>query len=281
MKILIIGYQGMLGQALTETFAHANELVLWEKEDLDITREAEVKSKIPAIKPDIVINAAAFNNVDIAEQSQELADAVNGYAVGYLAQAAKELDIPLVHYGTDYIFDGEKAEGYTEADRPNPISAYGRSKLLGESELLKNHSKFYLIRLSRLFGKEAIAPGAKKSFVFRMLDAARSGQPVEVIDAEASSPTFAWDLASQTRYIVENRLPFRIYHSSNSGSTTWYGFAKEIFEILRLDVNIKVVPENYFARPARRPKYSVLLNTKLPQMRSWQDALKEFLTSSK
>ncbi|MDP3741215.1 MAG: dTDP-4-dehydrorhamnose reductase [bacterium] len=288
MKILIIGAKGMLGTQLVRVFSKDNEVVAWDREEIDITKNAECRMQILELKPGLLINAAAYNDVDGAEKKPDTANAINGHAVGQLAAVAANLDIPIVHFTTDYVFDGEKQQGYFESDKPNPISTYAQSKLLGEQELQKNTDKFYLIRLSRLFGSSPLSPlpdgegnQRKKSFVSLMLELAKAKKEIEVVDEELSSPTYAPDLAERTKYIFENKLPFGIYHATNSGACTWYGLAREIFKIVGIDVKLVPVPASLFARPAKRPKYSILLNTKLPQMRSWQEALKEYLGFTK
>ena len=274
MKVLIIGAKGMLGQELVKTFSIDHHVTAWDREEIDITDEQVVSSKLRAVGPDIVINAAAFNDVDGAETNSESAKKINGYAVGYLATSARELNIPIVHYSTEYVFDGNKKDGYRESDQPNPQSVYAVSKYLGEQELQNHTNEYYLIRLSRLFGGSGIG---KKSFVQTMLDLARSRSELEVVDEELSCPTYAVDLARRTKYIVEHKLPYGIYHCANSGAVTWYGFAQEIFKISGKNVKLNPVPASRFPRPAQRPAYGILLNTKLPAMRSWPEALREFL----
>ena len=275
MKTLIIGSKGMLGQELMKVFGNDHEVIGWDRGEIDITEAQSVKSKVQSLRPELVINAAAYNNVDQAETETELANKINGYAVGNLAVICKELDIPLVHYSTDYVFDGTKKEGYRETDQPDPQSAYARSKYLGEQELQKKSDKYYLIRLSRLFGKEG---GGKKSFVKQMIELSQTKKELDVIDEELSCPTYAPDLAERTKHIVENKLTYGVYHSANEGGVTWFGFATEAFKIKGIDVKLNPVPGSKFPRPAKRPAHSILLNTKLPPMRSWQSALKEFLT---
>lgn len=276
MKILIIGAKGMLGQALVKEFAKDYEVVAWDRDEVDLARIKNYESRINDLKPDLIINAAAYTNVDKADEEPEVADQINGYAVGDLANIGKELNIPIVHFSTEYVFDGAKRQGYNESDLPNPISRYGASKLLGEQELRKNTDKFYLIRLSRLFGK---AGAGKPSFVDIVLELAKTKNEIEVVDEEASSPTYAADLARLTRYIVENTLPFGIYHGANSGSCTWFGLAAEIFKIMGQNVKLMPVAASRFSRSAPRPAYGILLNTKLPPARPWQEALREFLTT--
>ncbi len=290
-KILVIGAKGMLGQALCAAFAKDNAVLPWDKEELDITDPKAISYQLKAVVPDVLINSAAYTDVDGAESNVELANTINGHAVGNIASVCKELDIPLVHFSTEYVFDGEKKAGYREDDIPNPISAYGRSKFLGEQELQKNTDKFYLIRLSRLFGETTPSPPPspargegvnyrKKSFVELMLALAKTKTEIEVVDEEVSSPTYARDLAAATREIIEKKLPFGIYHRTNGGSCTWYEFAGEIFKITGKNVKINPVPASRFPRAAKRPKYAVLLNTKLPAMRDWKKALREFLISN-
>lgn len=280
MKVLIIGAKGMLGRALAETFQVGNELFLWDREEIDIVEVQNAKAKIQNLKPDLVVNAAAYNNVDKAEEEKELANKINGYAVGDLAKLCQELDIPLVHYSTDYVFDGTKKEGYLESDQPHPLSAYGKSKYLGEQELQKNTPKFYLIRLSKLFGPEAASNLAKKSFVGLMLELGKTKSELEIVDEELSCPTYAPDAAKLTRYLVDQKMPFGIYHGANSNAATWFGFAAEIFKIANINVKLKAVSGSRFPRPAKRPQYGTLLNTKLPPARPWQEALREHLALS-
>ncbi|MBU4421483.1 dTDP-4-dehydrorhamnose reductase [Candidatus Parcubacteria bacterium] len=278
MKILILGVKGMLGQELKHAFLGA-EVLAWDFEELDITNEIEVKEKIREQKPDVVINAAAYNNVDKAEIEKNKAVLLNGYALGYIAKACKEAGAIFIHYSTDYVFDGKRKEGYKEMDIPKPVSAYGASKLLGEIETAKNTDKYYIIRLSRLFGKTGDGISVKKSFVDTMLDLAKSKNEIEVIDEELSSPTYAPDLAERTKYIVESKQPFGIYHSAGSGACTWYEFASEIFKQKGADIKVVPVSGDKFPRNALRPKYSVLLNTKLPPMRDWKEVLSNYLAT--
>jgi len=276
IKIIIIGAQGMLGQELAKVF-QKDEPLLWDLPQLDITDKDRVEQKIFKERPDIIINAAAYNDVDGAEKNETLANKINGYAVGYLAKAINVVRGILVHYSTDYVFKGDNKEGYIEENQPNPQSAYARSKYLGEQELQKNIKKFYLIRLSRLFGQAAISQNAKKSFIDQMLELAKTKSEINVVNEELSCPTYALDLANQTKLIIKNQRPFGIYHVTNSGACTWYDLAKEIFTIKKIDVKLNPVSSDFFPRLAKRPKYSVLINTKLPALRSWQEALREYL----
>lgn len=276
MKVLIIGAKGILGQELAKVFQKDNPL-LWDREDIDIADEKDVKQKIWDLKPDLVINAAAYNDVDGAEKNEVLARQINGKAVRYIARALGANQGILVHFSTDYVFKGDQKEGYNELDKPNPQSVYARSKYLGEQELQANTDKFYLIRLSRLFGQPAASQAGKKSFVDLMLELAKNKKELNVVNEELSSPTYAPDLAKRTKEIIDWKKPFGIYHASNSGSCTWYDFAQEIFTIKKINVKLNPVLASFFPRLAARPKYSILLNTKLPTMRSWKETLKDYL----
>jgi dTDP-4-dehydrorhamnose reductase len=277
VKVIIIGAKGTLGVALAGAFAETHP-ILWDIEDLDITDEKETIKKISDACPDVVINAAGYTDVDGAEKNEELAMNINGHAAGTIARAAKLVGAVMVHFGTDYIFDGTKKEGYAETDKPDPASVYGRSKLLGENEALKENDKTYIIRLSRLFGSAQRGGRSKKSFVDLMLALAEKNKKLDVVDEEVSSPTYAPDVAWVTKEIVVNKIPFGVYHCSNSGFCTWYEFAEEIFLIKGIAVELNRVSGDHFKRSAKRPAYSVLLSTKLSPMRPWQDALKEYLS---
>ena len=270
----------MLGQELAQVFKDEDK-TLWDIEDIDITKEMAAREKIETLAPDVIINAAAYNAVDKAEEERVKADLINGYAPGYLAKIADDIKAILVHYSTDYVFEGEKKQGYSEGDGPNPIGVYGASKALGEKKVQENLSRHYIIRLSRLFGKIGAGAGVKKSFVDTMIDLAKTNKELRVIDEEISSPTYAPDLAERTKFVLDSMAPYGIYHAANSGSCTWYEFAKEIFRLKKVDINLIKAKSEDFPRPARRPKFSVLLNTKLPEMRHWTDALAEYLNVNK
>lgn len=267
----------MLGQELAREFGeNGYEVLAWDKEEIDITKKDSVLSKIKSVKPEIIINAAAYNAVDkIEEGEKELADAVNGYSVGNLSEAAEAVDALLIHYSTDYVFEGMAIEGYREDARPNPQSIYADSKWLGEQQL--KNSKYYLIRTSRLFGKPALSAKAKQSFVDVMLRLAGEKSEIELVDEELSSPTYVVDLAKRTRVIFESGEPFGTYHVTNNGGCTWYGWAKKIFELSGKSTKLIPVAADKFPRLAKRPRYSLLLNTKLPPMRKWEDALADYL----
>lgn len=283
-KVLILGAKGMLGQELVREFSAQNfEVVGWDKEDLDITDFSATREKIKNVMPDILINAVAYNMVDKIEEDSnifELAKNINGEAVGNLTRICKENNITFVHYSSDYVFKGDSRDGYKEDDKLDPINKYGETKAVGENQLLNIGGKFYIIRLSKLFGKPAASVGAKKSFVDTMIWLATEGGKthLDLVDEEVGCITYAPDLAKLTRSIIADQKPFGIYHGSNSGVCSWYEWAKEIFKIKNINIDTTPVSGEKFPRPAKRPMYSELLNTKLPKQRSWEEALKEYLS---
>lgn len=284
-RILIIGSRGNLGQELVKVFdASQNwEVFAYDRPEIDITSEKSLREKIEAVEPNVVINASGYNAVDKCETDEveyELAKKINGYGPGVLAKICKEKNIPIVHYVSDYIFDGEKGE-YTEDDKPNPISNYGRSKLLGEEEVRKNTDKYYLIRTSKLFGKPGTSEMSKRSFFDTMIALAKDSSILKVVNEEKSCFTYTPDLALETKKMIEEKIPFGIYHVVNEGACTWYEAALELFKLAKMEVEVIPVSSAEFPRPAKRPKSSVLLNTKLKPLRDYKDALKEYLKESK
>jgi dTDP-4-dehydrorhamnose reductase len=281
-KIIIIGANGMLGQALFTNFKKSNkyEILAWDKDELDIGDEKSVNKKILAESPFLIINSAAHNAVDQIEADKKiyaLAKKINSDGPKYLAIVAKKSGAILVHYVSDYIFDGEKAF-YLETDAPQPISRYGETKLAGEKNVKKNLQKYYIIRTSKLFGTPAKSQKAKKSFFASMLDLAQKNTTLTVVNEELSCFTYVNDLAQATRKLIEKKFPFGIYHLVNEGAETWYSALKKILKINKLtNIRLLPVPASNFPRPAKRPKCSVLKNNKFPKLRNWEDAAKDWL----
>ncbi|KKS71255.1 MAG: dTDP 4-dehydrorhamnose reductase [Candidatus Magasanikbacteria bacterium GW2011_GWE2_42_7] len=260
-RLLLFGAKGTLGQAVAALFERDDTytVIQIDKDDCDITDEHAVNALFEKEQPDMVINAAAVNAVDTIETDAavyDLATEVNGIAPGRLALYAKEHGSVFVHYSTDYVFDGVQADGYAEDAAPHPLSRYAETKLLGETEVMKAEADAYIIRISRLFGKAGVGEGSKRSFV---------------------EPSYAPDVALFTKKVLEESYPFGIYHGANSGGCSWYGWAKEIFDIKNIDIDVSPVPASQFPRPAKAPMHSMLLNTKGPVQRRWQDALLAYL----
>src|SRR3989344_4095438 len=294
MKVIIIGAQGMLGHALSDVFSRATQkLLLWDRGDLDIVNRAAVEMAIGREKPDILINAAAYTDVDGAEKERERAMQVNATGVGNLADTCAKLQITMVHYSTDYVFDGKNPNGYKESDvAGNPVNFYGRSKLAGEELFVSpfkplnlEHGiyRWYLVRTSWLYGPHG------KNFPLSMIERVRRGQKeFSVVNDQHGRPTYTHDVALETFTLLNLKRPSGIYHVTNAvvddtagqkvPSVTWYDFATELFDqaaaydpIFR---TVRVVPctSDAFVRPAARPAYSVLVNTKFPLLRLWQEA---------
>jgi dTDP-4-dehydrorhamnose reductase len=280
-RILIIGSHGMLGQDLVRVFEKDMnwEVFGYDRDQIDIASVESLRGKIEEVGPDAVINASGYNAVDKCESDEiefELAKKINGYGPGMLAKICADMEIPVIHYVSDYVFDGEKGE-YAETDKPNPISNYGRSKMLGEEEIQKNTEKFYLIRTSKLFGKPGKSEMAKKSFFDTMIGLAKDNKVLKIVDEEKSCFTYTPDLALETKKMIEEKVPFGIYHVVNEGACTWYEAALELFRLAKMDVEVIPVSSAEFPRPAKRPNSSVLLNTKLKPLRNYKEALKEYL----
>jgi dTDP-4-dehydrorhamnose reductase len=274
MKILILGAKGALGQTFVDVY-QGEEIFAWDRDELDITDQEAVGNRIQELKPDLVINCAAYNAVDKAEEDRGTAESINGSAVGYIAQACSAIGATMVHFSTNYVFDGNNSEGYNEDDKPSPQSSYAKSKLMGEMELAQNLENYYLIRTAWLYGR--FSENGKPSFVDTMLKAAAEKRDIKVISDEFANPTYVLDLAQATRQLVLDQKPFGIYHLVNMGVASWYDLAKEIFKIKGLDVKIATATRGAFVRLAARPQYGVLNNTKFIQLRPWTEALKEYL----
>jgi len=272
MKILILGARGMLGTELSSVFMELHP-TLWDQEDLDITKTNLVEEKIESLKPGLIINAAAYTNVDESEEKQDIANRINGEAVKSIAKIAHKIDATLIHYSTDYVFNGKKKKGYKEDEQTDPINAYGNSKLLGENAITGNCTKYYLIRSSWLFSKHG------KNFVETIIKLGNSKKEVKVVNDQYGKPTYAVDLAKKTRELIELKKEFSIYHITNEDETSWHDFAKEIFRQEKIDSNLVPIKSSQFPQAAKRPKYSSLINTKVPPLRNWQEALGSYLRS--
>ena len=271
MNILLIGYKGMLGQELVKVF-DGHDLTKWDTDEIDISDKDQVFEKISVLKPDLIINAAAYTAVDDCEKNKDLAFAVNGYGPGNLGQIAKKINAILVHYSTDYIFNGQKHDGYDEEyNQVDPINVYGESKALGEKLIKESVCKFYIIRTAWLYG------AGGKNFVDTMIELGNKLDEIKVVNDQYGSPTYAVDLAKATLDLIEEKKPFSIYHITNNENCTWYEFAKKIFKIKNIDIKVIPCTTEEFPRPAKRPEFSILINTKIRPLRPWQDALKEYL----
>ncbi len=280
MKALVTGSAGMLAKDLIPCLLKMSHEVLAPPEDkLDITNLGVVKHAVDEFAPELIINCAAYTNVDEAEKQEHQALMVNGLGVQNLCILCQEHDIPLVHFSTDYVFDGTKPSPYTIYDETNPINAYGRSKLLGEKYILWLLSKFYLIRTSWLFGLHG------KNFIETMLEIGQKQKQVSVVTDQKGCPTWTRHLAEATVALIETGR-YGIYHVTNSEATTWFDFTKEIFRLAGMSTEVLPITSEQFPRPAKRPSNSVLDPFPLKEvlgrgMPSWKVALKEYLSQRK
>lgn len=288
MKILILG-QGLVGFELKKIFADLSP-ICWDIDDLDITDFKASRVKILRLKPDVIFNAAGYTNVEKSEQEKELCFKVNADAVKNLAEISRNIKAKFFHYSTDYIFDGLKKEGYKEDDIPkNPPNVYGQSKLAGENyirEISKNFTLpgFYIIRTSYIFGQNG------KNFVSTMINLAQKMTEIKIVHNQYASVTYAPDLARASRELLENKsFLCGIFHRTNSGVINFFDYAKEIFSISKhinkeknkgfITPKLTPIKLTDYLSKARRPQYSILLNTKLPPLRHYSEALKEYINN--
>lgn len=284
MKLLVTGAKGMLGQDVLRVFSREGyDVVATDRETLDITNRDEVLARVRELAPTAIVNTAAYNLVDKVEDPAvyPLAYAVNAEGPRNLAEAARELGVPFVHYSTDYVFAGDKPEGYKEDDAVGPLSKYGETKAEGERLVMEMGGDAYVCRLSKLFGKPGIGEGSKVSFVALMLRLAAEKPELSIVDDEVGCPTYSPDLAQATFALLKRGFDPGIYHLVNSGAPlTWYAFAEEIFAIAGVTTPRRPVPSSAFPRAARVPKFAALLNTKFLPLPNRQDALRDFLQTS-
>jgi len=284
MSILILGAAGNLGGQLKKIFAD-REITTWDRTDFDFLDFEELKSRLERLKPSLVINAAAYNAVDKCESDEveaALAWKLNRDLPAVLADYCLSSGVFLIHYSTDYVFGGDNrlAGAYNELSCPEPVNVYGQTKLGGEQEIARRALpglKYYLIRTSKLFGPSGDNPLAKPSFFDMMLALAEKNSEVKAVDGEMSCFTYTPDLAAATKSLIDDQAPRGIYHIINSEPATWYEGAKELFAIRQIDKKLLPVSPDEWQRPAKRPVYSVLENTRRPLLRSWRAALREYL----
>jgi dTDP-4-dehydrorhamnose reductase len=275
MKILIIGSEGMLGHDLVEILSADHEVSTTTIWTLDITDINKTIETVKDINPDVVINAAAFTDVDGSETKPDLAYQVNAIGTRNVAVACREANSALVYICTDYVFDGTKGSSYYEYDQTNPLGVYGKTKHLGEVYIRDLLNKFYIVRTSWLYGYNG------PNFVTTMLKLAETHDSLSVVGDQIGSPTYTVDLAKAIAQLIE-KPTYGIYHVTNSDHCSWFEYAQLIFEIAGKDVQCTPVTTEEFGSPAPRPKYSVLENYNwkmegFPKMRSYKEALKEYM----
>jgi len=272
-NVLILGARGMLGGQLRGLYPMATG---WDIEDLNVLDFDALRARVEALAPEAIVNCVAFNDVDGAEDRPEQAFALNAEFPGKLARLGAARGIPLVHYSTNYVFDGVQGE-YAETDAPSPLSAYGRSKLGGEQAAAAAGGRCYIVRTSVIFGPKGESELSKRSFVDLMLELASGRDVIQAVDDEINSLTYAPDLARATRRLLEDAPAAGVYHLANESTASWCDFAREIFRITARKVTVIPVSSAQFPRKARRPARAVLVNTRRPRLRPWQEALSELL----
>ena len=267
MKVLVTGANGMLGQDLCPYLEELGMMVIpTDYDTMDITNEAQTNEIISRVHPDLIIHCAAYTNVDKAEEDLETARKLNVLGAKNVTMAANKVKATMVYISTDYVFDGTKNTPYLPTDKPNPINNYGLTKYQGELEVQKHCEKFYIARTAWLYGIHG------KNFVETMISLAQK-EELNVVNDQQGCPTWTIELIQGVLKLL-NR-PYGIYHVCGSGSTTWYGFAKEIFEQEGLTVNLKPCTTDKFPRPAKRPHYSIMENDNIT--RNWKVALSDYL----
>ncbi|MEW6063667.1 MAG: dTDP-4-dehydrorhamnose reductase [Bacillota bacterium] len=270
---MLTGKNGQVGWELQRTLAPLGQVVALGRQDLDLADPGQIRERVREIKPDIIVNAAAYTAVDRAEEEPELALALNGTVPGILAEEAKRINATIIHYSTDYVFDGDKETPYTEEDEPNPINIYGKTKLAGERAIQAVGVPHLILRTSWVYGMRG------KNFLLTILRLAREREELRVVDDQIGSPTWSRMVAEATAQILAQvyspLTPYPslltdvsgIYHLSAGGHTSWYGFAKAILKhashLTPNTLRIHPIPASEYPTPARRPKYSVLGNERL------------------
>ena len=273
MKLLVTGAAGMLGRDVMLAAGNAgHDVVGFGRAELDITDAGALEKKFDLERPDVVINCAAWTDVDGAEEAEADALAINGTGAGHVAAAAAKVGASVVYVSSDYVFDGSKGEPYVESDQTAPLSAYGRTKLAGEEATMAANKRHFVVRSSWLFG---VGGG---NFVETMLRLAESQNEVLVVRDEVGSPTYTWHLAYGIVRLIEG-VEFGIHHMAAAGSCSWYEFAREIFEQAKVECKVLSTTAAEFGRSASRPPYSVMVSQREHAIRlpSWQDGLAGYL----
>jgi dTDP-4-dehydrorhamnose reductase len=279
MKFLITGANGQLGREFQKALKNFNYTMLaLHREDLDITNLDKVKKTISQYNPDVILNCASYNFVDKAEEDFDSAYNVNATGVRNLAFACKKKHILLVHFSTDYVFDGTKEDFYTEEDSPNPINNYGKSKLLGEEFLKEESDNFLLFRVSWVFGE------GKQNFFYKLLDWAKSRKVLKIVYDQLSVPTYTGEIANITMFAI-NKGMRGLYHLTNSGYASRYEVARYFLERIGFDNLILPVSSDYFPSHARRPYFSAMSNSRISkdlnvEIPDWKVGIERYIKSA-
>lgn len=285
MKILICGQHGQVSRELQQRLQGLGELIVLGRDQLDLANAEQIRQQVRAHRPSLIINAAAHTAVDQAESEPDAAFAINAIAPGILAEEAKALGIPLIHYSTDYVFDGSKPAPYTEADKPNPLGVYGQSKLAGEQAIAAVGGQYLVLRTSWVYSNHG------NNFLLTMQRLLQEKPQMRIVADQIGAPTWAGSIANSTLALIERWQAgtageWGVYHLTAQGETSWFGFAEAIGEHLRKQgkacAELEAIPSSAYPTPAQRPLNSRLDCSRLQQQwhvsqPQWQDALRECL----
>jgi dTDP-4-dehydrorhamnose reductase len=274
LKLLVTGAAGMLGRDVMLAAGNAgHQVVGYGHAELDVADSASVSAKVEAERPDVVINCAAWTDVDGAEQAEEEATRINGEGAGHVAAAAASVGASVVYLSSDYVFDGSKGAPYVETDQTAPLSAYGRGKLAGEETTRAANKRHFIVRSAWLFGIGG------RNFVETMLRLAADHGEVLVVRDQVGSPTYTWHLAYGIVRLIEG-VEFGIHHMAAAGACSWYEFAREIFDQAKVECKVMSATTEMLGRPAPRPAFSALTSQREHsiQLPSWQDGLAAYLS---
>ena len=282
MKVAVIGANGQLGTDLCRILAGQKVSVLpLTRREIDVSDSTQVDRVLGPLQADVVISTAAFHKVEECEKQPAQSFAVNAAGPRNLALACRQNSAVLVHFSTDYVFDGSERRPYAESDLPRPLNVYGVSKLAGEHMLRLTWERHFVIRTCGLYGVAGSA-GKGGNFVETMLKKASEAAPVRVVNDQVLTPTFTGDLAEAVSKLIRTEA-YGLYHVSAQGECSWYEFARKIFEFEKLKVDLRPVSSTEFSSPVQRPAYSVLSKQKLSQLRiamkAWQEGLASYLAA--
>jgi dTDP-4-dehydrorhamnose reductase len=280
MKILVTGAAGLLGRAMSAVLADRHQVVAFTTRDLDLRDGQAVRAALDALRPEAIVNCAAYTDVDGAEDRPVDALAVNAFAVRSLAASAAALGATFVHYSTDFVFDGRANVPYSENDVPNPRSTYACSKLIGEW-FAAEAPRHFVLRVESLFGAPPGEGMSRRSSVDRIVDAILAGEEARVFVDRTVSPSYLADICAATSHLIEHEAPYGLYHCVNTGACTWHELAVEIARQLGIDARLRPVPVAEVRLRAERPTYCALSSAKLASvgalMPAWQDAIRRYL----
>ncbi len=276
-KVMIVGARGQLGRELMSTRPSGWEVIGLDREEMDVTMEDSVLTEVEKHRPSVIVNCSAYTNVERAELDPDSAFGVNTIGVKNLAKACSNMGIWLIHVSTDYVFDGQKTgTPYVESDLPNPINTYGRSKLAGELVVRSYLSRFTIIRTAGLYGRWG-ARGKGTNFPLRIMGLAKEKGEIRVVKDVVTSPTYVRDLAGYIWEIIPQDGPFGVLHVVNQGVVSWYEFAIYLISKARINAKVIAIDSSEFVARVNRPRWTPLASEKGISLRSWQDAVEDFL----